>query len=226
MRNDRQLQLNKWEQGSCWTDVIRWIRKFKQWRMARIDLEQGDTEILRLTEEVFKLRLFKASLSSPEERSNPSDAVTVRGNTTNDPNTPSSQGISPIVDQTDECSKASPRHHLHNHGIHQVQFMDKMSTSEMQSSFTDSRHFEDITTSSIHYKDSYVHTQDRVCKSYNDIDAEKQRLVEMYEARIEELVNQHQADEQQNRMSNNDRVEALLQKFSDSNKCDLVPEYC
>ncbi|XP_065088913.1 protein quick-to-court isoform X2 [Ochlerotatus camptorhynchus] len=206
----------------------RQIRRLKELlSQARIDLEQRDTEILRLTKEVVELRLFKASLSSPEERSNSSDAVTVRENTTNDANTPSSQGISPIVDQTDECSKASPRHHLHNHGIHQVQFMDKMSTSEMQSSFADSGHFEDITTSSIHSKDSYVHTQDRACGSDDDIDAEKQRLIEMYEARIEELVKQQQADEQQNRMSNNDRVEALLQKLSESNSryCDLVPDY-
>ncbi|XP_065090406.1 protein quick-to-court-like [Ochlerotatus camptorhynchus] len=173
-------------------------------KRACIDLEQRDTEILRLTKEVVELRLFKASLSSPEEHSNSSDAVTVRENTTNDANTPSSQGISPIVNQTDECSKASPRHHLHNHGIH----------------------VEDITTSSIHFKDSYVHTQDRACGSDDDIDAEKQRLVEMYEARIEELVKQQQADEQQNRMFYNYRVEALLQKLSESNSkyCDLVPD--
>ncbi|XP_062547725.1 protein quick-to-court isoform X3 [Armigeres subalbatus] len=206
----------------------RQIRRLKELlSQARIDLEQRDSEILRLTKEVVELRLFKASLSSPEERSNSSDAVTVRENTTNDANTPSSQGISPIVDQADEVVKASPRHHLHNHGIHQVQFMDKMSTSEMQSSFADSGHFEDITTSSIHSKDSYVHTQDRACGSDDEIDAEKQRLVEMYEARIEELVKQHQADEQQIRMSNNDRVEALLQKLAESNSryCDLVPDY-
>ncbi|XP_021701937.1 uncharacterized protein LOC5564482 isoform X2 [Aedes aegypti] len=206
----------------------RQIRRLKELlSQARMDLEQRDSEILRLTKEVVELRLFKASLSSPEERSNSSDAVTVRENTTNDANTPSSQGISPIVDQTDEGVKASPRHHLHNHGIHQVQFMDKMSTSEMASSFADSGHFEDITTSSIHSKDSYVHTQDRACGSDEDIDAEKQRLVEMYEARIEELVKQQQADEQQIRMSNNDRVEALLQKLAESNSryCDLVPDY-
>ncbi|XP_039440189.1 protein quick-to-court isoform X3 [Culex pipiens pallens] len=211
----------------------RQIRRLKELlSQARMDLEQRDSEILRLTKEVVELRLFKASLSSPEERSNSSDAVTVRENTTNDANTPSSQGISPIVDQTDEGVvglgvKASPRHHLHNHGIHQVQFMEKMSTSEMASSFADSGHFEDITTSSIHSKDSYVHTQDRACGSDEEIDAERQRLVEMYEARIEELVKQQEADAQQVRMSNNDRVEALLQKLAESNSryCDLVPDH-
>lgn len=206
----------------------RQIRRLKELlSQARVDLEQRDSEILRLTKEVVELRLFKASLSSPEERSNSSDAVTVRENTTNDANTPSSQGISPIVDQTDDAVKASPRHHIHNHGIHQVQFMDKLSTSEMQSSFADSGHFEDITTSSIHSKDSYVHTQDRACGSDEDLDAEKQRLIDLYESRIEELVKQHQVDEQKIRMSNNDRVEALLQKLAESNSryCDLVPDY-
>ncbi|XP_055541996.1 protein quick-to-court isoform X2 [Wyeomyia smithii] len=206
----------------------RQIRRLKELLThARMDLEQRDSEILRLTKEVVELRLFKASLSSPEERSNSSDAVTVRENTTNDANTPSSQGISPIVDQPDDGIKASPRHQLHNHGIHQVQFIDKMSTSEMQSSFADSGHFEDITTSSIHSKDSYVHTQDRACGSDEDMNAEKQRLIEMYETRIEELVKEHQAEEQDIRMSNNDRIEALLQKLAESNSryCDLVPDY-
>ncbi|XP_049537692.1 protein quick-to-court isoform X2 [Anopheles darlingi] len=215
----------------------RQIRRLKELlSQARCDLEQRDSEILRLTKEVVELRLFKASLSSPEERSNSSDAVTVRENTTNDVNTPSSsQDISPIVDQIDEAGsvKASPRHHAHHHhhhmqaGIHQVQFIDKLSTSEMQSSFADSGHFEDITTSSIHSKDSYVHTQDRACGSDEEMDAEKRRLVAMYEERIEELIKQHQTDEQQLRTVNNDRIEVLLQRLAESNTryCDLVPDY-
>uniref|UniRef100_A0A2M4AHH8 GRIP domain-containing protein n=1 Tax=Anopheles triannulatus TaxID=58253 RepID=A0A2M4AHH8_9DIPT len=216
----------------------RQIRRLKELlSQARCDLEQRDSEILRLTKEVVELRLFKASLSSPEERSNSSDAVTVRENTTNDVNTPSSsQDISPIVDQIDEAGsvKASPRHHAHHHhhhhmqaGIHQVQFIDKLSTSEMQSSFADSGHFEDITTSSIHSKDSYVHTQDRACGSDEEMDAEKRRLVAMYEERIEELIKQHQTDEQQLRTANNDRIEVLLQRLAESNTryCDLVPDY-
>uniref|UniRef100_A0A2M4BEV6 GRIP domain-containing protein n=1 Tax=Anopheles marajoara TaxID=58244 RepID=A0A2M4BEV6_9DIPT len=217
----------------------RQIRRLKELlSQARCDLEQRDSEILRLTKEVVELRLFKASLSSPEERSNSSDAVTVRENTTNDVNTPSSsQDISPIVDQIDEAGsvKASPRHHAHHAhhhhhmqaGIHQVQFIDKLSTSEMQSSFADSGHFEDITTSSIHSKDSYVHTQDRACGSDEEMDAEKRRLVAMYEERIEELIKQHQTDEQQLRTANNDRIEVLLQRLAESNTryCDLVPDY-
>lgn len=207
----------------------RQIRRLKELlSQARVDLEHRDSEILRLTKEVVELRLFKASLSSPDERSNSSDAVTVRENTTNELHTPdSTQDISPIT--LDPCSSKSPRHQLHNHGIHQVQFMDKMcsSNSEMQSSFADSGHFEDITTSSIHSKDSYIATQDRACGSDDDIDIEKQQLIEMYEKRIEELIKQHDTDKNEIKNSHNDKVEALLQKLADCNNryCDLVPDH-
>lgn len=48
---------------------------------AQRDLEQKDSDIVKLTKEVVELRLYKAALSSPEDRSNSSDAVTVRENT-------------------------------------------------------------------------------------------------------------------------------------------------
>jgi hypothetical protein len=132
------------------------------------------------------------------------------------------------VDQIDDGLKLSPRHALHHHGIHQVQFMDKISNSEMQSSFADSGHFEDITTSSIHSKDeAFVQTRDQCCGSDEDLDLEKQRLISMYEARIEELIQQHSSEEQETKRGHNDRIEALLQKLADSNSryCDLVPDY-
>lgn len=150
----------------------RHIRRLKELlAAARADLELKDSEILKLTKEVVELRLFKASLSSPEECSKSSDhsVPTVRENTTNDLHTPASEMASPIVDDmVDDAFKGSPRHinrtPLH-HSVHQVQFMDKLCHSEMQSSFADSGHFEDITTSSIHSKDSYANsfsnTQDR-----------------------------------------------------------------
>lgn len=147
------------------------LRKLKELlATARVDLEQKDSEILRLTKEVVELRLFKASLSSPEECSKSSDCnsvPTVRENTTNDLHTPASEIASPMIDMVDDSFKSSPRHTASlnrtpiHHGIHQVQFIDKMCNSEMQSSFADSGHFEDITTSSMHSKDSYANTQDR-----------------------------------------------------------------
>ena len=147
------------------------IRRLKELlAAARADLEQKDSEILRLTKEVVELRLFKATLSSPEECSKSSDCnsvPTVRENTTNDLHTPASEIASPMIDMVDDGFKTSPRHTANlnrtpnHHGISQVQFIDKLCNSEMQSSFADSGHFEDITTSSIHSKDSYANTQDQ-----------------------------------------------------------------
>jgi hypothetical protein len=150
----------------------RHIRRLKELlAAARADLEQKDSEILKLTKEVVELRLFKASLSSPEDISKSSDCnsvPTVRENTTNDLHTPASEIASPMVDMVDDGAfKESPRHAAssnptpRHHGIHQVQFIEKLCSSEMASSFADSGHFEDITTSSIHSKDSYANTQER-----------------------------------------------------------------
>lgn len=145
------------------------IRRLKELlAAARADLEQKDSEILRLTKEVVELRLFKASLSSPEECSKSSDCnsvPTVRENTTNDLHTPASEIASPMIDMVDDAFKLSPQHTANrtpiHHGVGQVHFIDKLCNSEMQSSFADSGHFEDITTSSMHSKDSYANTQDR-----------------------------------------------------------------
>jgi hypothetical protein len=215
----------------------RHIKRLKELLIqAKHDLEQKDSEILRLTKEVVELRLFKASLSSPDERPNSSDCTvpTVRENTTNDLHTPASEIASPLIDMVDDAFKSSPRHvgHLNrtpNHLIHHVQLMDRICNSEMQSSFADSGHFEDITTSSVHSKDSYVPTQDRCVGSDEDIftDSERQRLVQMYEEKIEELIKQHDAELSDEKRSHNDRIEALLQKLAESNSrfCDLVPDY-
>lgn len=142
------------------------IRRLKELlAAARADLEQKDSEILRLTKEVVELRLFKASLSSPEECSKSSDCnsvPTVRENTTNDLHTPASEIASPMIDMVDDAFKTSPQHTANQTPIHHaVHFIDKLCSSEMQSSFADSGHFEDITTSSMHSKDSYANTQDR-----------------------------------------------------------------
>ncbi|XP_036328277.1 uncharacterized protein LOC118740730 isoform X2 [Rhagoletis pomonella] len=150
--------------------AARQVRRLKELLcLARQDLEQKDSEILRLTREVVELRLFKASLSSPEERSASSDAVTVR-----EAELKTSQDVSPIVDMVDDATKSSPRHipnqhHLHAHSQH-LHHTSQQLSSEMQSSFADSGHFEDL---SVHSKDSsYVaHTQDIACGSDEAIGA-------------------------------------------------------
>lgn len=222
----------------------RHIRRLKELLIqARQDLELRDSEILKLTKEVVELRLFKASLNSPEECSKSSDCnsvPTVRENTTNDLHTPASEIASPMMDLVDESFKASPKHfgsanrtpnHSAQLGMHQVHFIDKLSTSEMQSSYADSGHFDDITTSSIHSKDSFIPAQDEssnVCERRDDhVDHDRQRLVQMYEEKIEELIKQHDTDISDQKRSNNDKVEALLQKLADCNSryCDLMPDY-
>lgn len=93
-------------------------------QQAQKDLEQKDSDIVKLTKEVVELRLYKAALSSPEDRSNSSDAITVREND----QTPMGDGVDGGV----VCN----------------------SVADMTSSYADSGHYEDYTNSSVHSKDS------------------------------------------------------------------------
>lgn len=86
---------------------------------------------MKLTKEVVELRLYKAALNSPEDKSNSSDAITVRENT--------EEQTSPEADQLD-CNTA-------NH-------------VGMTCSYADSGHFEDFTNSSVHSKDSVHLSED------------------------------------------------------------------
>ncbi|XP_068146444.1 protein quick-to-court isoform X2 [Drosophila tropicalis] len=216
----------------------RQIRRLKELLcVARQDLEQKDSELLRLTREVVELRVFKASLSSPEERSASSDAVTVR-----EAELKTSQDVSPIVDMVDEANaKCSPLH-----SARQQQQQLQMS-AEMQSSYADSGHFEDLTMSSVHSKDSQ--TQSEACGASTpdgeaDVDAEaeaggdavsnlenyelqRQELIRMYERRIEELIRTQDGATSELKRSHNDKVEALLQKLAECNTrySDIVPDY-
>lgn len=225
------------------------IRRLKELLCTtRQDLEQRDTEILRLTREVVELRLFKASLSSPDERSASSDAVTVR-----EADLKTSQDVSPIVDMVDDAQKSSsPRHHAHIHhrhaaSLHQQHLQHGSShhvmhaSSEMQSSFADSGHFEDLTSSSVHSKDSSFtppHTHDQACGSdeatgaddcisLEQYEMQRQELIRLYEQRIEDLIRNQDANTSEIKRTNNDRIEALLQKLAECNTryADIVPDY-
>ncbi|KAM7352630.1 GRIP domain-containing protein quick-to-court isoform 2-T4 [Cochliomyia hominivorax] len=239
----------------------RQLRRLKELLCAaRQDLEQKDSEILRLTREVVELRLFKASLSSPEERSASSDAVTVR-----EAELKTSQDVSPIVDMVDDAQKtSSPRHHhthshtpsvmLHQQHLpqnslqHQQQNMMHLS-SDMQSSFADSGHFEDMTSSSVHSKDSSSYTpslhnqHDQACGSdaascspnasaassatVEQYEIQRQELIRLYEQRIEDLIRNQDAATSEMKRTNCDRIEALLQKLAECNTryADIVPDY-
>ncbi|EDW03890.1 uncharacterized protein LOC6562309 isoform X2 [Drosophila grimshawi] len=221
----------------------RQIRRLKELLcIARQDLEVKDTEILRLTREVVELRLFKASLSSPEERSASSDAVTVR-----EAELKTSQDVSPIVDMADEA-KCSPRHLARQQ---QQQHQQLQMSAEMQSSYADSGHFEDLTMSSVHSKDSQTQSDD-VCDADADAtgagagaagtcadlsssggsnlenyELQRQELIRMYEHRIEELIRTQDGVNSDLKRSHNDKVEALLQKLAECNTrySDMVPDY-
>lgn len=157
----------------------------------------------------------------------------------NDPKT--STDVSPIVDITDQglsnmklisIAAGSNRpletsypHSSNSSAMNPLSFIEKLCTSEMQSSFSDSGHFEDITTSSINSKDSYVQTHDIACG--NDTYEQRQDLIRMYEEKIEELIKNHDAEAQEKKVTTNDRIEALLQKLAECNTryADLVPDY-
>ncbi|KPU73850.1 uncharacterized protein Dana_GF15721, isoform G [Drosophila ananassae] len=225
----------------------RQIRRLKELlSIARQDLEQKDTEILRLTREVVELRLFKASLSSPEERSASSDAVTVR-----EAELKTSQDVSPIVDMVDEGqSKGSPHHLLrqqpsNSSSLQNQQLQAMQMSAEMQSSYADSGHFEDLTMSSVHSKDSQTQSEaggtatpdgeaevgacgagDGVSHLEN-YELQRQELIRMYEHRIEELIRSQDGTTSDLKRTHNDKVEALLQKLAECNSrySDMVPDY-
>ncbi|XP_041566257.1 protein Hook homolog 1 isoform X2 [Drosophila elegans] len=224
----------------------RQIRRLKELLcIARQDLEQKDTELLRLTREVVELRLFKASLSSPEERSASSDAVTVR-----EAELKTSQDVSPIVDMVDEGNaKGSPRHLSRQqqaiNSMQHQQLQAMQMSAEMQSSYADSGHFEDLTMSSVHSKDSQ--TQSEACGTatpdgeepdvacgggdaashLENYELQRQELIRMYEHRIEELIRTQDSATSDLKRSHNDKVEALLQKLAECNTrySDMVPDY-
>lgn len=59
------------------------------------------------------------------------------------------------------------------------------------------------------------------------VDPERQRLVQMYEEKIEELIKQHDNEISEEKRANNNRLDALLQRLSECNSryCDLMPDY-
>lgn len=59
------------------------------------------------------------------------------------------------------------------------------------------------------------------------VDPERQRLVQMYEEKIEELIKQHDGELGEEKRCNNNRVDALLQRLAECNSryCDLMPDY-
>ncbi|XP_012283470.1 myosin-3 isoform X2 [Orussus abietinus] len=189
--------------------AARQLRKFQTLlRDAKKEIEDKDREIFRLTKEVVELRLYKASLNSPDERTDSSDAVTVREN--------------------DPFSPESPTKNLPNEGSFETsrspEASERRAPLDFPSSSADSGHYED---GSVHSKDSLQVVDVPSAISGNDVvsDRERCRLVDHYESRIEEMHRRHVDELQDLKQKHNDKVENLLQQISELNTrcCDLRP---
>lgn len=195
------------------------IRRLKNLlNQAKKDLEKKDSEIFQLTKEVVELRLYKASICSPDEKSNSSEIVTIREN----------------------ADEASIEHDSPKHGdacrsydiTDSPMFKNETPTrcrNEMQGSFTDSGHFDDLTNSSLHSKESvHMLTHEASCMTdVGDGDEERRSLISYYEKKVEDVVRAHVGETQELKKQHNDKVEALLQKLADVNTryCELLPNY-
>lgn len=194
------------------------IRRLKNLlSQAKKDLEKKDSEIFQLTKEVVELRLYKASICSPDEKSNSSEIVTIREN-------------------ADEASieQDSPKHDVcRSFDITDSPIFKNQTPTrcrnEMQGSFTDSGHFDDLTNSSLHSKESvHMLTHEASCMTdIGDGDEERRSLISYYEKKIEDIMRAHVGETQELKKQHNDKVESLLQKLADVNTryCELLPNY-
>ncbi|KAG7208651.1 hypothetical protein KM043_014856 [Ampulex compressa] len=216
--------------------AARQVRKFQTLlKEARKEIEEKDREIFRLTKEVVELRLYKASLNSPDERTDSSDALTVRENNPFSPESPSKE-------LPEEGGLQKP---------HGPETPEKRVQPDLPSSLADSGHFED---GSVHSKDSVclpeaqpetavavATASSSVVVASDDVDTanafsrtpletperdeERRRLVDLYESRIEELHRRHVDELQEMKQKHNDKVESLLNQLSEVNTryCEVRP---
>lgn len=187
---------------------------------ARKEIDEKDREILRLTKEVVELRLYKASLNSPDERTDSSDALTVRENNPFSPESPSKDLPDEGVVEKSIVSPETPEKRVH---------------TDLPSSLADSGHFED---GSVHSKDSVclpesqpeITVSPTTCANAvsNDVvpdtssvtptnaerDEERRRLVSHYESRIEDMHRRHVDELQELKQKHNDKVESFIRNLS------------
>ncbi|KAJ8953578.1 hypothetical protein NQ318_003000, partial [Aromia moschata] len=189
----------------------RQVKKLKYLlQQAKKDLEQKDSDILKLTKEVVELRLYKAALNSPEDKSNSSDAVTVRENTSEDV-TPLEAGIPNHVinEMSGSCADSGHFEDCTNSSVHSK----------------DSVLFDDHRSP---YKLKLVETSDKgvTADISGSQEEERHKLIMEYEKRLQELVRTHEDESYQMKQKHNDKVEELLQRITDINTryWQLVPE--
>ncbi|CAG9763128.1 unnamed protein product [Ceutorhynchus assimilis] len=178
----------------------RQVKKLKYLlQQAKNDLEQKDSDILKLTKEVVELRLYKAALNSPEDKSNSSEAITVRE-------------ITP-----DETDNQQPSELL-------ASFAD---SGHYEDGTNSSIHSNDDYSRSP-YKLKLVETSDKSCTAHlsEKTSSEQSKLIMEYEKRIQELVRTHEEDTYHLKQKHNNKIEELLQRITEINAryWDLVPE--
>lgn len=185
---------------------------------AKKDLDKKDSEIFHLTKEVVELRLYKASICSPDEKSNSSEIVTIREN----------DKVNSIVKESSKCEESCSGFDVTDNSLYKEETPTRC-RNEMQGSFTDSGHYDDLTNSSLHSKESvHMLTHEASCMTeFGDEDLEHHKLIEYYEKKMEDVVRSHIGETQDIKKSHNDKVEALLQKLADVNThyCELLPNY-
>ncbi|XP_041982029.1 uncharacterized protein YGR130C isoform X2 [Aricia agestis] len=192
------------------------IRRLKSLlSQAKKDLEKKDSEIFHLTKEVVELRLYKASIISPDDKSNSSEVVTIKENNEDE------------ADGRDSCQESHRAYDVTDSPIFKQ--TPTRCRNEMQSSFTDSGHFDDLTNSSLHSKESVLMLTHEASCMTEELDSEEERrsLISFYEKKIEDVMRAHVGETQELKKAHNDKVEALLQKLADVNTryCELLPNY-
>ncbi|KAF5291443.1 hypothetical protein FQR65_LT01754 [Abscondita terminalis] len=180
----------------------RQVKRLKQLlHQTQKELDSKDTDILKLTKEVVELRLYKAALHSPEEKSSSSDGITVR-EVVNDIAS-SNHG----VELVSSCADSGHYDDLCNSSVHSK---ESVILGEDVSPFK-------VKTADVGVSANF---------GPKDAQTEQQRLVVEYERRLQELVKTHEEECYQMKQKHNDKVDELLQRLSEVNTryWELVPD--
>ncbi|KAJ8681146.1 hypothetical protein QAD02_016933 [Eretmocerus hayati] len=230
--------------------AARQVRKFQiLLRDARKEIEEKECEIARLTKELVELRLYKASLSSPDDKTDnsaASEAATVREKSYLSPSSPD---LELDLDPENEASCSLPplltdASSLQLHSNTPTPPLLPPRTPEKlcqhkESSLVDSGHFDD---GSLHSKEGSAVSgiagrianmallDDSLNLSASSSGAlgsgsverhPAKKLVDHYESRIEDMHRRHVDEVQILKQTHNDKVEGLLNQLS-----ELSTRYC
>ncbi|CAH1180364.1 unnamed protein product [Phaedon cochleariae] len=186
----------------------RQVKKLKYLlHQATKEVEERDSDILKLTKEVVELRLYKAALGSPEDKSNSSsEEITVREKRSAD--------VTPGDDSV-------VRNEFNNYSYADSGHFEDFTTSSVHSKESDEQ------------KSPSSFPKTETCERATSTEylgeiseAEYKQLMKEYERRIQELVRTHEEESLQMKQKHNDRVEELLERITDINTryWQLVPE--